>query len=281
VDGVTVYRILPAELSVIYDALMKSEAPSSPDPPLQFSDFARWEREYITGSTANDDLAFWREQLAGAPPELSWPAMRKRPATETFRGLICKFELGAHLTHKVEQLARQEGVTLFVLLLSSFAALLHRYTLQNDIVVGTLSPWGRKRPELQNLIGHFINPIPLRLRPQSWQSFRTFLHQVHGHAFEAITHDSVNLESLAAAHNGSWMDLGSLRSQKRPLFTACMSLQPRMPDIRRNWSVTPWMLRTVLRGGTYTAHLLKRTAACAAEFNTRRTYFKNPRSELW
>jgi hypothetical protein len=166
VDGVSVYQVFPSELCALYLAYLQGHPLPLADLDLQFGDYAYWQRqswqEQGPGIEQANQIAFWAKRLAGPIPVLNWPAGRARPVRETFRGAIRTFNFPGDLIQKVKALSRNEGVTLFMALLAAFVVLLHRYTGQDDIIVGTPSPAGRKRPEVQKLLGYFLNPVALR-----------------------------------------------------------------------------------------------------------------------
>src|SRR5215213_7048183 len=144
--------VLVRELCALYETF--SQGGESPLPPLtvQYADYAQWQREHLTGEVLEQQLQYWREQLAGAPALLELPADRPRPAVQSFRGARESGRLGAGWTRELQELSRAEGVTLFMTLLAGFAALLWRYTGERDVVVGTPVA-NRGRREVESLIG--------------------------------------------------------------------------------------------------------------------------------
>src|SRR5262249_36021596 len=145
------------------------------------------------------------------------------------------------VVESVEALSRSEGVTLFMALLAAFVALLHGYTKQDDIIVGTPSPAGRKRAEVQKLLGYFLNPVALRFDLTGKPSFRQLLRQAQRLTLEALANDDVPLEVLCRE-----LRLNPDPS-RNPFFTVAMSLQPPMPRIDLPWSVTSMDIES---GGT-------------------------------
>jgi surfactin family lipopeptide synthetase A len=232
VDGVSVYQVFPSELATLYSAYAFGRP--SPLPPLtvQFGDYAYWQRQWLQGREMAKQVAYWRKQLAGQLPALNWPTGRTRPARETFRGTIRSFTFPRYLGEAVKALGKQEGVTLFMTLLAAFVALLHRYTEQEDIVVGTPSPAGRKRSEVQKLLGYFLNPVALRFDLAGNPSFRELLRRTQRATLEAISNDDVPMETLAQELKLK-PDAG-----RNPFFTVAISLQPPMPQLDLEWSVT-------------------------------------------
>jgi surfactin family lipopeptide synthetase A len=232
VDGVSVYQVFPFELAALYRAYSSGQPSPLPGVTMQFSDYAHWQREWLQGGEAARQVAYWRKQLAAPIPVLNWPVDRARPTKETFCGAIQSFVLRHELMESLGALSRQEGGTLFMGLLAGLVSLLHRYTRQEDIIVGTPSPAGRKRSEVQKLLGYFLNPVGLRFDLTGDPTFRTLLRQAQRVTLEALSNDDVPLEVLAH-------ELGANPGRSRnPFFTVAMSLQPPMPDVELEWSVT-------------------------------------------
>src|SRR5262249_49537899 len=148
----------------------------------------------------------------------------------TFRGAIRAFSIPQEVVHSVKALSRSQGVTLFMTLLAAFVALLHSCTGQDDIIVGMPSPAGRKRAEVQNLLGYFLNPVALRFDLTANATFHQLLRQTQQVILDALAHDDVPLEVL-------YQKLGlKTDSGRNPFFTVAMSLQPPMPEIDLPWS---------------------------------------------
>jgi condensation domain-containing protein len=232
VDGLSVYRVFPQELAALYSAYSSGQPSPLRNLPIQFGDYAHWQRQWLEGEELARQLDYWRTQLRGGIPPLKWPTDRPRPREETFRGTIRPFDLPRTVVAAVKALARQEGATLFVTLLAAFATLLHSYTQQDDFVIGTPSPAGRTRSEVQALLGYFLTPVALRFQLASRTTFRELLRQTQRLTLEAISHNDVPVELLAR----------ELRlpcdPTRNPLFTVAISLQPTMPQLDLNWSVT-------------------------------------------
>ncbi len=232
VDGVSVYQIFPFELAALYRAYSSGQANPLPGLTMQFGDCAHRQRQWLEGEEAAGQVAYWRKQLAGQLPVLNWPVDRPRPAKETFCGVIRPFAFPSELVEALEALSRQNGVSLFMGLLAGFVSLLHLYTQQKDIIVGTPSLAGRKRSEVQRLLGYFLNPVALRFDLTGEPTFRALLRQAQRVTLEALTNDDVPLEVLAQ----------ELRPNpdpsRHPFFTVAISLQPPMPQLDMEWSVT-------------------------------------------
>ena len=154
--------ILAREVGALYG--IAGTGVSSPLPPLalHYGDYAAWQREWLTGEALEARLAPWRERLAGAPAFLDLPTDRPRPPVQAFSGGMVPVALAADLSRRVQSLAAQEGVTLFMTLLAAFAALLHRASGASDLVVGSVMA-DRSRAALEGMFGLFANTLPLRL----------------------------------------------------------------------------------------------------------------------
>jgi hypothetical protein len=231
-DGMSAYQIFPSELAAIYKAFCSGKPSPLPELPVQCGDFAEWQRNWLQGEVLAKEVDYWRNQLSGEPPALEWPTDKPRPAKRNFRGTIQAFHLPIAFTRDLKQFSQREGATLFMVLVAGITVLLHGYTAQEDISIGTLSPAGRKRSEVLGLLGYFLNPVALRfcLRPEA--AFRDVLNQVRRVISEAISHDDVPIEFLAR----------ELRPQfdpsRSPFFTVAASLQPTTPDVGLDWRVT-------------------------------------------
>ena len=190
--------VLIREIMVLYPAMSAGEASPLPDLPLQYADFARWQRQYLQGEILENQLAYWQKQLEGIPPLLELPADHPRPPEQSYRGTTRSLMLTPALTESLRSVSRQEATTLFNFLLSGFKTLLFRYTWQDDICVGTPIA-GRDRVETEGLIGFFANVLVLRTRVSANVTFRELLHQVHEVSLEAHAHQDVSFEKLVEA----------------------------------------------------------------------------------
>src|SRR5258708_335011 len=153
VDGLSVFQVFPSELSILYKAFASGQ--SSPLPPLtvQFGDYAYWQRQWLQGDEQANQISYWKKQLSGGLPVFTWPTGQARHWASRFRGVIRRFTLAKDFGEKTKELSQREGVTLFTTLVAGLAALLHRYTQQDDIIVGTPSQAGPKRLKVGNLLG--------------------------------------------------------------------------------------------------------------------------------
>ncbi|RKI05864.1 amino acid adenylation domain-containing protein, partial [Corallococcus praedator] len=187
--------ILVRELVALYRALASGETPALPPLPVQYADFASWQRQRMQGELLATQLGWWREQLAGAPPLLMLPTDRPRPAVQTVNGDHLPVRLPRRLADAVHAVAKQEGVTPFMVLLAAYQFLLSRYAGQEDVSVGAPVA-GRTRAETEGLIGFFVNTLVLRARIDPRASFRTLLAQVKATTLGAFEHQDVPFEKL-------------------------------------------------------------------------------------
>jgi Condensation domain len=229
VDGVSVYRIFPSELTALYEAFSRRRPSPLPGLPLQYSDLAFWERQAAEGTTATDQISYWRQRLCDDVPQLAWPSRRSSLPLETPAGAIRAFTLPADLCERLKALSHREGVSLFMSLLAGLAALLSRYSGQNDVVLGTVAPAGRKRPEAQQLLGYFLNPVALRMDLSANLLVRELLRQTREVVIGALAHDDVPFESL----------LEALRLRSSPVFRIVITLAPPVPELDPGWQQTP------------------------------------------
>jgi amino acid adenylation domain-containing protein len=209
--------VLYRELSVLYEAFCRGEVPSLPELPIQYVDYAVWQRQWLQGEVFEKQLSYWKEQLS-ALPVLELPTDRPRPAMQTFRGARKSAAFPKALGAELKALSRREGVTLFMTLLAAFQTLLHRYTGQHDIVVGSPIA-GRTRAEIEALIGVFINTLLLRGDLSGDSKFTELLARVRKTALEAYEHQDLPFEKLVE-------ELNPERDPSRnPLFQVMFVLQ--------------------------------------------------------
>ena len=190
--------ILTRELSTLYQAYQQGKDDPLSALPIQYADYAHWQREWLQGEQLTRQLEYWREQLTGAPPLLDLPLNHPRPAIQTFNGAVEVFQIDKKKSKKLTALSQGEEVTLFMLLLAVFNVLLWRYSGQDEIVVGTPVA-NRNHSELEGLIGFFVNTLVLRHHLKSEISFRDFLNQVRQTTLGAYSHQDLPFENLVEA----------------------------------------------------------------------------------
>jgi amino acid adenylation domain-containing protein len=210
--------VLYQELRDLYQARAHGTSPALLELPVQFDDFARWQREWLQGTVLDDQLEFWKRQLQGPLPALDLPTDHPRPAQQSHRGNVKYFALPDSLCADLKSLCRREDVTLFMLLLAGFQTLLHRYSGQDDIVTGTTVA-GRTRSEVEGLVGLFLNTLALRTDLSGEVTFRGLLQRVRKVALDAYAHQDVPFEKIVEA-------LGVERDLSRsPVFQVMFVLQ--------------------------------------------------------
>jgi amino acid adenylation domain-containing protein/thioester reductase-like protein len=196
-DGWSI-AVLNEELSHLYGAFSQGNEPNLSPLPVQYADFAHWQRQWLQGERLEQQVDYWKTQLSGAPPLLELPTDRTRPATQRYQGSHLTVFLPAELTQSLHQLSRQSGATLFMALLTGFNLLLNRYSGQDDICVGTPIA-NRQRPELEELIGFFVNTLVLRTRIDRELTCTELLQQVKDTALSAYAHQDIPFEHLVEA----------------------------------------------------------------------------------
>ena len=230
-DGVSIYRILLPELAAEYAARERGEAGPAPAPALQYGDYAAWRAALPDGEETRRQLAFWRRQLAGGLSVVELPCDRPRPPELTHRGSMAVFTLSGALTAALRALARREGATLYMVLLAGFKALLHRYSGLDDVAVGGVVDT-RRRPELERLMGYFLNGIVLRTRPHGETRFRDYLAEVRGAVLDALGNSDVPFDRVVR-------EVQPKRDPARhPLFQILFSMEPPADPFPAGWDLT-------------------------------------------
>jgi amino acid adenylation domain-containing protein len=209
--------VLVRELTQLYRAFVRGEAPTLPALPVQYADYAVWQRGWLRGEALERQVGYWRAQLEGAPP-LELPTDRPRPLVPSYQGAEVPVYLPRDLADAAHALARREGVTPFMVLVAAWQLLLARHSGQRDLSVGTPIA-GRNRPELEPLIGFFVNTLVLRARLSLGMTFRQLVAQAYATSLGAFEHQDVPFERLVEA-------LEPARDSGRsPLFQALFALQ--------------------------------------------------------
>ena len=196
-DGSTL-KLFTRELATLYTAIIAGRPSPLSEPLLQYRDYAHWQRQWFESKDGVAQLAYWTARLADAPPLLALPSDMPRPALQTLRGARHAFTLDLPLTLGLKRLGQRERVTLFMLLLAAFKVLLFRYTAQSDIVVGA-PVTGRTRPELEGLIGCFVNTLALRTDLAGNPSFAEVVRRVRRACLDAYAQQDAPFEKLVEA----------------------------------------------------------------------------------
>ncbi len=210
--------VLVAEVAALYQAFANGRPSPLPPLPIQYADFAEWQRDWLAGETLENQLSFWKEHLGSHPPVLELATDRPRPPVQTSNGATLARTLPRPLADALHELGRREGATLFMTLLTAWNVLLMRYSGQDDICVGTPIA-NRTRPEIEGLIGFFVNTLVLRSVMHGEPSFRELLRRTRETALGAFAHQDLPFEMLVEA-------LQPERDMSRnPLFQVMFILQ--------------------------------------------------------
>jgi amino acid adenylation domain-containing protein/non-ribosomal peptide synthase protein (TIGR01720 family) len=192
--------ILVDELGAIHGGSDEAQGRVLPPPASDYAAFAAWQRRYLESPASQTDRDYWRRQLAGELPILALPTDLPRPAPPDYRGASVAVRLDRDETGRLRELAGRHGVTLFTLLLAAYKVLLHRYTRQDDLVVGVPTS-GRSQARFASVVGNFVNPVPLRTRPSGEKPFSAYLGEVHEALLGALEHQdypfALMVESLS------------------------------------------------------------------------------------
>jgi len=224
--------ILLNELTTLYDSYCKSEEATLPALPVQYVDYAAWQREWLQGEVLEEQLSYWKQRLGDGSPVLQLPLDKPRPFLQSYNGARQRFFVSSSVSEKLKMLGRQEGTTLFMTLVAAFQTFLYRYTGQEDISVGTPVA-GRTRQEVEGLIGFFVNTLVLRTELNGDPTFRELLRRVREICLGAYAHQEVPFEKLVE-------QIQPERDMSHsPLFQVLFVLQnvprrstPEMPELR-------------------------------------------------
>ncbi|MBR0960066.1 non-ribosomal peptide synthetase [Bradyrhizobium japonicum] len=194
VDGWSL-DVLLEELAALYRAGTGQGAGVPPVPAIQYADFAAWQRNWLAGGEGDRQLAYWRAKLGDVHPVLALPHDRPRPTIQSHAGDTVGLAIDGALAARLREIAGKQRVSVFMLLLGAYCALLHRYTGQSDLRVG-VPVAGRRHTQLERLIGCFVNTLVLRTEIVGEASFQSLLHQVKESVVEALSHQDLPFETL-------------------------------------------------------------------------------------
>ncbi|MGX2041489.1 amino acid adenylation domain-containing protein [Methylocaldum sp. MU1018] len=251
--------ILIREFSTLYRAFDANRPASLPELPIQYADFALWQRKRLQGERLERHLSYWKQRLAGAPAGLDLPTDRPRPAVRSYRGAHYLCSVSAALTAGLYDLCRRESATLFQTLLAAFGVLLYRYSGQSDISIGTPVA-NRTEVDTEGLVGFFVNTLVLRTDFSGSPTFAELLGQVRDRMLDAQTYQELPFERLVE-------ELQPVRDPSRtPLFQVMFALQNmpmenlELPDLSVAWvpldsgtSIFDLSLLVTERGGSLEA----------------------------
>jgi len=236
-DGVSAYHVFLPELVALYEAFVSGNPSPLPEPPVQYSDYAHWQRNNLQNGALSEHLNYWRKQLGAHAPTLRMPTDHPRPEVQTFRGAIQPFAMGTSLSDAARALTRAEGTTLFVTYLAAFVILLSGYTGQKELVIGTVATT-RNTAEVQRLLGYFLNPVVLYFRLAGHVTFRGVLRHVHEVVVDALSHGEMPFHLLVDTAQAE-TDLS-----RNPLYQVQFSLEPPIPPLYPGWNLTPMDLQS-------------------------------------
>ena len=236
-DGVSAYQVFLPELVALYEAFVSGNPSPLPEPRVQYSDYAYWQRNNLQNGALSEHLNYWQKQLGAQPPSLHMPTDHPRPEVQTFRGAIQPFAMGIRVSDAARALTRAEGTTLFVTYLAAFVALLSGYTSQKELVIGTVATT-RNHAEVQRLLGYFLNPVVLYFRLARHLTFRAVLRHVHEAVVDALSHGEMPFHMLVDVAQAE-TDLS-----RNPLYQVQFSLEPPLPALYPGWNLTPMDLQS-------------------------------------
>jgi amino acid adenylation domain-containing protein len=259
------WRVFCNEVATAYDAIIANRKPELPEPAIQYGDFAVWQKDALRGEALEKQLAYWRKQLESAPAVLELPADHPRPASQTFRGACEWLRLPPALSEKLNVLGQSGGFTPFMILLAAFQTLIHRYTGQEDIVVGSPVA-GRMRACFEKVVGLFVNMLALRTKLDGNPGFFELLHRTQTTVLEALAQQELPFEKLVE-------ELQPQRSASySPLIQVMFALQDELSDNLKlpglATSAFPLDSGTAKFDLTFTIVKGASGLDCCAEFNT-------------
>ncbi|MBA3947793.1 MAG: amino acid adenylation domain-containing protein, partial [Herpetosiphonaceae bacterium] len=257
--------VLVRELVTLYRAFHSWQVPTLPPLPIQYADYARWQRDWLQGTVRDQQLAYWRQQLQGPLAVLDLPTDHPRPSIQTFRGAQVTMTLSPELLAALQSLSQREGATLFMTLLAALQTLLYRYIGQTDLLVGSPIA-GRTRTETEALIGCFVNTLVLRTDLTGNPRFRELIGRVRDTALQAYAHQDLPFEMVVEA-------VQSARDLSRsPLFQVMFVLQntPQEPVLLPGLRLQPLVLDAAVAKFDLTLTMIERPEGLVAwlEYNT-------------
>ncbi len=230
--------VLVREVAALYQAYAEGRPSPLAELPIQYADYAHWQREWLSGDVLEQQLSYWREQLGGELPVLELPTDHPRPSVQSYRGGQLSFTVSEDVTARLKELSQQQGATLFMTLLGAFQVLLMRYSAAEEVIVGTPVA-GRTRTELEGLIGFFVNTLVLRTDLSGDPTFAELVGRVREVCLGAYAHQDIPFEKLVE-------ELAPERSlSQTPLFQVMFVLQNapaerlRLPQVLIDSTVTP------------------------------------------
>jgi amino acid adenylation domain-containing protein len=233
-DGESGNGVLFPELKTLYTAYCQDLASPLPERTLQYADFAAWQREWLQGEYISKQLSYWKTRLENVP-QLNFPSDRSHTPKTTSAGSWLEVEISQTLTKKLKVLSRKEGVTLYMTLVTAIQILLHRYSTQEDIVLGTVSSQ-HNRSELRGMVGYFLNTLALRSDLSGNPSFRELLKRVRKNVLEAYANQDLPFQEVVNAF------CSDRQAGDNPLFQIVFAFQPPVIEDPSGWNIQQFML---------------------------------------
>jgi amino acid adenylation domain-containing protein len=245
-DGVSLSRVFVPELSAVYDAFSRGHGSPLAEPTLQYGDYAIRRRQDLASDRIERQMQYWRRTLSGALPKLELAGDHAPALVATHRGSMETFTLSLELTEALKALSQAECATLYMTLLAAFKAMLFRYTGQEDILVGGVTDL-RRRPELEQLMGYFLNAMALRTRPSADLTFRDYLAQVRNSVFCALDASEAPFDRVVRE-----LSVGR-EAGAHPIFQVVFSIQPLVDAFPEGWDLT--QMDVVVGGAKFDLYL--------------------------
>jgi amino acid adenylation domain-containing protein len=245
-DGVAIYRVIVPELAKLYDAFSRGAPSPLPMPTLQYGDYTIWQQEHLKSAPIQKQIDYWRRTLADAPPKLELVGDRTKPARPTHAGSMEVFEIPNDLIENLKLVGQRHGVTLYMTLLAAYHAQLHLYSGDEDIIVGGVTDL-RRRPELENVVGYFLNTIALRAKPKGDTRFSDFLTEVRDSVLGALAASEAPFDEVVRA-----LDV-KRRPGTHPLFNCLFSIEPPVDPFPEGWDLT--QMDVVVGGAKFDLYL--------------------------
>ncbi|MDP9086904.1 MAG: condensation domain-containing protein, partial [Pseudomonadota bacterium] len=230
-DGVAIYDIILPDLALLYDARTSGSAPPSPPAAIGYGDYAVWQRRSNESDAGHKALEYWRAALSSLPEKLDLAGSLNVPAMPSRAGAMETFTIPTALGDQIRALGRTNDATPYMVMLASFVALLHRYTGQQDIIIGGVTDM-RRKPELAMVAGYFLNTVPLRSRPSANLGFRDFLCSIRRTLLDTLDASEMPFDEVVRA-----LDLRQ-SADVHPLFDILFSVEPPAPDFPPGWDLT-------------------------------------------
>lgn len=230
-DGVTMYALILPDLAALYDARVGGTAPPPAPARIGYGDYAVWQRQQGGTAASRRAIDYWRSALADLPEKIDLAGTLNLPAHPTRAGAMETFAFSAALSDRIRSLGKANDATPYMVMLSGFAALLHRYTGAQDIIIGGVADL-RRRSELAKVAGYFLNTVPLRSRPRPDLSFVDFLGSVRRTLLDTLDASEVPFDEVVRA-----LDLRQ-SADVHPLFDILFSVEPPAPDLPSGWDLT-------------------------------------------